>query len=128
MMNETFRFLSEKEKNTKFKAVLKRKTGGCLTDGEIQDILRTIIPNRQYEVAVYQDAAEFNRALTLGEGCRGRTVFGQAMTGSRMSPGRLFCVGRAAAVIVKNAGEEGVVYRLLIFIPQDLLQKGCQKI
>ena len=42
MTNETFELLTEDEKQTKLRAVLNAKTNGCLTEGELRDILLAV--------------------------------------------------------------------------------------
>lgn len=127
MTNEAFLLLSEDERQAKLRAVLMSRTGGRLTNEELEDILLSAIPKRQYGVKVYQDAQAFCRDLALSDGCRGRTILGQVMAGSGQEPGMLFCETRAAAVLVRKQAEEGEIYQIHIFIPPERLQKGYQR-
>ena len=63
MTNETFFLLSEEDRNTKLRAVLKSKSAGHLTEDEIQGILRCISLNRQYRVSVSYGRAEYARIM-----------------------------------------------------------------
>lgn len=104
MTNEKFRLLTEAEKQTKLRAVLKTKTKDCLSEDEIRNILLMVLPQRQYSVFVYSDAAEFSSILTVKKPRVGRTVFGQVLVGTADLPGRLFDAEHAAAVMLQNCG------------------------
>ena len=39
MVNDTFSILSNEERTTKFKTVLKSRSGGCITEEEIKAII-----------------------------------------------------------------------------------------
>lgn len=122
MTNEEFRLLSPEEKQAKFKAVLKIKTKDCLSEDEIRSILLMISPKRQYSVLVYTDTAAFSRILTVKKPRVGRTVFGQVLVGTADLPGRLFSTDRAAAVMLRTAGDEDS-RQLHIYIPSEIYRK-----
>ena len=122
MINEEFRLLSDEEKETKFKAVLKIKTKDCLSEDEIRSILLMISPKQQYSVWVYSDVAEFTRILTVKKPQVGRTVFGQVLVGTADLPGRLYSADRAAAIMIRTTGDE-VARQLHIYIPSKDFRK-----
>lgn len=127
MTNGAFLLLSEEEKHSKFKAVLKNKTQGCLTGEELREILLSVLPNRQYCIKVYWDKQDFCQSLASDDGSWGRTILGQVMAGQGQTPGLLFCETRAAAVLIRKQADEGETYQIHIFIPPERLQKGFQK-
>lgn len=122
MINEEFRFLSDEEKQAKFKAVLKRKTKERLTEDEIRSILLMISPKRQYNVFVYSDAAEFTSILTVKKPQVGRSVFGKVLVGTADLPGRLFDTDHAAAVMLRTTDDE-VARQLHIYVPSKNFRK-----
>lgn len=122
MTNEKFRLLTEAEKQTKLRAVLKTKTKDCLSEDEIRNILLMVLPQRQYSVFVYSDAAEFSSILTVKKPCVGRTVFGQVLVGTADLPGRLFDAEHAAAVMLRTVGDE-ISNEFHIYIPSQIIGK-----
>lgn len=127
MTNATFRLLSEEEKSSKFRAVLKSKTDGCLTEEEMWIILKAIPPGKQCCIVVYQDETEFCSVLAMGGYCRSRIVLGQVMTENTDASEILFSTEQTVAVIVGKMKEGEKANQLLIFIPQKRLQKGYQE-
>lgn len=127
MTNETFKLLTENEKQTKFRAVLNAKTNGCLTEGELRDILLAVSLHKQYSVIVCQDSKVFASRLTLADNWRGRTVFGQALLGRTDYPGQLFRMDEAAAVMLFDTTDTDEMRMLYIYIPSDRFQKGTTK-
>ena len=119
MTNEKFRLLTEAEKQTKLRAVLKTKTKDCLSEDEIRNILLMVLPQRQYSVFVYSDAAEFSSILTVKKPRVGRTVFGQVLVGTADLPGRLFDAEHAAAVMLRTVGDE-ISNEFHIYIPSQI--------
>lgn len=80
MTNETFSILTEEDKNTKLRTVLKNKTENSLTDEELSAILCGISLSRQYSVHVFENPNEFRTRLVLAEGiCK--TVLGGIIAG-----------------------------------------------
>jgi len=122
MTNEKFRLLTEAEKQTKLRAVLKTKTKDCLSEDEIRNILLMVLPQRQYSVFVYSDAAEFSSILTVKKPRVGRTVFGQVLVGTADLPGRLFDAEHAAAVMLRTVGDE-ISNEFHIYIPSQIIGK-----
>lgn len=122
MTNETFKLLTEYEKQTKFRAILNTKTNGCLTEGEMRDILLSISLHKQYSIIVCQDSEVFTSRLTLADNWHGHTVFGQALLGRIERPGRLFRIDQAAAVMLCDAADAARM--LYIYIPENRFQKG----
>lgn len=122
MINGKFKLLSSRDKQEKFRAVLKVKTKESLTENEINSVLRMISPKRQYSIFVYTDVVEFSRILAVKKPCIGRIVFGQVLVGTADLPGRLFCTDRAAAVMIRKAGDEDL-RRLHIYIPLEIYRK-----
>lgn len=127
MTNETFELLTEDEKQTKLRAVLNAKTNGCLTEGELRDILLAVSLHKQYNVIVCRDSKVFTSRLTLADNWRGRTVFGQALIGRTEYPGQLFCMDEAAAVMLYDTADVNGTRMLYIYIPLDRFQKGTTK-
>lgn len=124
MTNETFKLLTEDEKQTKFRAVLNAKTNGCLTEEEMRDILLTASLNKQYSIIICQDSEVFTSRLTLADSWNGRTVFGQALLGRADCPGQLFRVDEAAAVMLCDTADTDGTRMLYIYIPENRFQKG----
>ena len=122
MTNEKFRLLTEAEKQTKLRAVLKTKTKDCLSEDEIRNILLMVLPQRQYSVFVYSDAAEFSSILTVKKPRVGRPVFGQVLVGTADLPGRLFDAEHAAAVMLRTVGDE-ISNEFHIYIPSQIIGK-----
>ena len=122
MTNKEFKSLSPEEKKSKFKAVLKTKTNNRLTEEEIRSVLLMVSPKLQYNVFVYADADEFTSKLTVKKPQVGRTVFGHVLVGTAELPGRLFSTDRAAAIMLRTAGDEAT-RQLHIFIPPHNLRK-----
>lgn len=124
MNNEAFKLLSDDEKNTKFKAILNTRTGGCLSNEELKHILLSISSNKQYCIEVFVDKDAFHSALQLEKGYRGKTVLGQALASYGTTKGELYSCSRPAAIIAHNLQDEMSAYHLLIFIPPERIQKG----
>lgn len=124
MTNEAFQLLSDEEKNTKFKAILNTRTAGCLSSEELKRILLAVSVNKQYCIKVYVDKEAFQSALQLEKGYRGKTVLGQALASYRTVPGKLYSCTGPAAIISHNQLDEKDACHLLIFIPQERIQKG----
>lgn len=127
MTNETFRLLTEDEKQTKFSAVLNAKTRGCLTEGEMRDILLSVSLHKQYNVILCQDSDVFTSLLTLADNWRGRTIFGQALIGRSDYPGQLFRIDKAAAIMLCDTADADATRMLYIYIPENRFQKGTVK-
>lgn len=122
MINEMFCLLSEEERSTKLKAVLKSKTAECLTAEEIQKILMKVSLNRQYRVSVYYEQSAFRCAMTAEDGLQNWFVFPQIPAGDKN--GEVFGEDKVIAVITQNqSGKEGVNL-ISIFIPKSRIQKG----
>lgn len=124
MTNETFKLLTEDEKQTKFKAVLNAKTNGCLTEEEMRDILLSASLHKQYSIIICQNSEVFTSRLTLADNWHGRTVFGQALLGRTDCPGRLFRIDEAAAVMLCDTADADATRMLYIYIPENRFQKG----
>lgn len=124
MRNETFRTLTEEEKQTKLKALLKTKADGHLTEEELQNILMAISVKRQYSVFICKDSRVFDNLLTLKDGWYGCAVFGSAVVGTVDCPGKLSCIDEAAAVILCDTSDIKTVRMLNIYIPENRFQKG----
>lgn len=124
MTNEAFLLLSEGEKNTKFRAILKQQTANSLNEEEVRSILMCVPLNRQYSLSVYREENEFNFILTVANGFTGRTILGRALVGNAENPGKLFDSGRPAAIIIRSNSEKRGMDQLHIYIPKSRLQKG----
>ena len=124
MRNGLFKLLTEEEKNTKFKAILNTRTGGCLSEEELRRILLAVMVDRQYQICVHVDETQYQKDLQLDDGLRGKTIFGQALSSYGKREGRLYNVSAPAVVLVHNTDESDSIYRLLIYIPPERIQKG----
>lgn len=124
MTNETFKLLSDEEKNTKFRAILNTRTDGALFEEELHNIMLCISPRRQYSIKVHRDKEAFGDVLQLADGFTGKTVLGQALVSHKGDRGRLFCDTRPAAVLLHQCAVEASLLQLHIFIPPERLQKG----
>lgn len=127
MTNESFKLLSEEEKNTKFRAILNTRTDGALSGEEMRSLLLCVSPKRQYIIKVCHDKDVFRNVLQLADGYTGRTVLGQAFVSHEGNRGELFCTTRPAAVILRKCADEVSPCQLHIFVPPERLQKGCKK-
>ena len=123
MENEIFSVLSDNERQTKLKSVIRKKTGNRLNSYETESILSGVRLNRQYEIQVYENTKDFRSILTLTQGYRGKTVFGQALSGKAERPGELYDETRAAAVIVNNVADINGLNRIHIYIPRTYAQR-----
>lgn len=112
MTNKEFKALTKEQKRLKFKAVLKSKTKGCLTDEEINKIMLAVPARNQCKVFVCFDVAEFSRLLSVKKPNTGRTVFGKPTV----------CVDRAAAILLRTAGGKAL-RELHVYIPPQLYRK-----
>ena len=110
MTNERFQLLTEDERQTKFRAVLDAKTNGCLTEGEMRDILLLVSLHKQYRIIICQDSAAFTSLMTLP----GRTD----------CPGQLFRIDEAVAVMLCDTADKDAARILYIYIPENRFQKG----
>lgn len=124
MENEIFSLLSDGERKTKLKNVIKTKTGNRLNDYETESILYGVRLNRQYSVFVYENDKDFSAVLALPSGYRGKTVFGQVLSGTTERPGELYDTHRAAAVIVNNVADLEGVNKIHIYIPHGYAVRG----
>lgn len=122
MINEMFCLLSEEERSTKLKAVLKSKTAECLTAEEIQNILMKVSLNRQYRVSVYYEKSSFRCAMTAEDGLQNWLVFPQISHGDEN--GEVFGEDKVIAVITQNQSGEDDANLISIFIPKSRIQKG----
>lgn len=125
MINEKFILLSEEERQTKFKSVLKQKTENALSDDELRSILVLITMKKQYRIFVYSDAEAFTNILDIKRPYIGRTIFGQALVSTVHSQGRLFCTDRAAAVLLWRQDTEDE-QQLHIYIPANRNKKEAE--
>lgn len=123
MENEIFSVLSDNERQTKLKSVIRNKTGNRLNSYETESILLGVRLNRQYEIRVYENTKDFRSILTLSHGYKGKTVFGQALSGTDGCPGELYDESRAAAVIVNNVADVDGLNRIHIYIPRTYAQR-----
>ncbi len=123
MENEIFSVLSDNERQTKLKSVIRNKTGNRLNSYETESILSGVRLNRQYEIQVYENTKDFRSILTLTQGYRGKTVFGQALSRTAERPGELYDETRAAAVIVNNVADINGLNRIHIYIPRTYAQR-----
>lgn len=54
MVNEAFSILSDEERTTKLKTVLKNRSGGYITEEEIKAIMAFVSLQKQYVIRIYQ--------------------------------------------------------------------------
>ena len=126
MTNGTFKFLTEGEKQTKFRAILNTKTCGCLTEEELQTILESISLNRQYCISVCHDSTKFSSLLILTDDQLGYTIVGKALLGITDHPCGLVNVDEAAAIMLSNTAEADGVRALYLYIPPVRFRKGTK--
>lgn len=124
MRNDTFRLLSPEEKKSKFRAILNTRTEGRLTEDELRIILQVHSPEKQYSIKVFNEKDAYTAVLQLPKGHRGRTLFGQVFSSYEDQPGELVSPSRSAAIIAFNPAEPTSIQQLLLYIPQERIQKG----
>ncbi len=128
MRNAAFCLLSETEKNTKFRAILNARTSGSLTSEELQSIMLSVSPYRQYSITVHSDEDAFRKVLQFSSGYHGKTVLGQVLVSHNKESGELYCSSQPAAIILNNQVDETCKSQLHVYIPPTRLRKGNQKL
>ncbi len=113
MTNETFTLLSDAEKNTKFRTALRQKTGNRLTEDELNIIISSLPPNKQYEIHVFSEPTVFCSYLVLANAGKSKLLFGSAIPGVPGISEIAFCKARSSAFL-ENKGT-GIIN---IYIPQ----------
>ena len=77
MVNEAFSILSDEERTTKLKTVLKNRSGGYITEEEIKAIMAFVSLQKQYVIRIYNEPNEFRKSLVLAD--PGDSVVGMRM-------------------------------------------------
>ena len=121
MTNEVFSLLSEEEKQTKFKAVLRNKTQGLLTSDELEMLISDVPLGKQYEIRIYNNPYEFMNCLTLADSRYSRIIFGGIIAGCPGISEITFNAMRVAAFLTVK--ETDIVH---IYIPGGPNTKGCE--
>lgn len=116
MTNETFTVLTEEDKNTKLKVVIRNRTENRLTDSELSAILRGISLNRQYTVRVSTNPDEFRTRLVLAD-ASSRTVLGGIIAGMPGTTEYFFRDNGVCAYISKSDVEN-----INIYIPKERME------
>lgn len=120
MTNETFTLISPRERNAKFRTVLKQRTDNRLTEDEVNTIVHSLSLSRQYSVRVYESADEFRASLVLADASKCRTVLGSVLAGFPVLSDCLFSETRATAYITQK--DTDIIH---IYIPKLRALKGC---
>lgn len=94
MVNESFSVLSEHERSSKLRTVLKNRSEGRISESEIRAVMDVISLKKQYAIRIYVEPDEFRKSLVLADPSRSKTVFGSAIAGvpglsERFFPGRM---------------------------------------
>lgn len=118
MTNEMFSVLTNEDKNTKLRTVLRRMTKDSLTESELSAILCGISLNRQYFIRVSSNPDEFRTRLILAD-TGSKTVLGGIIAGVPGTSEYLFRKNQTAAYI-----ENGAADSINIYIPKE--RKGCE--
>lgn len=116
MMNETFSVLSEEDKNTKLRTVIRNRTANCLTDSELSAILSGISLNRQYAIRVSNNPTDFRTGLVLAD-ISSKTVLGGIIAGMPGTTEKFFREDGACAYISDDS-----VGNINIYIPQKRME------
>lgn len=119
MVNESFSVLSEHERSSKLRMVLKNRSEGRINESEIRAVMDVISLKKQYAIRIYIEPDEFRKSLVLADPSRSKTVFGSAIAGVPGLSERFFPGTHAAAYITKNN-----VDIIHIYIPQQRMGKG----
>jgi hypothetical protein len=123
MTNKAFMRLSDEEKRTKFRVMVRRRTDDCLTAEELRNLMLAVLPDRQYTLSVYDEPDEFCRVLEIKSNTQGRILFGQALLGFENKPGTLFRTDQAAAAMMRIYKTGRQAHAIHIYIPQT--RKGA---
>ena len=119
MVNEAFSILSDEERTTKLKTVLKNRSGGYITEEEIKAIMAFVSLQKQYVIRIYNEPNEFRKSLVLADPGRSQTILGSAIAGVPGLSDRYFNGSHAAAYVTRN-----IVDIIHIYIPQSRIRKG----
>lgn len=119
MINTAFMRLSIEEKKTKLKCALRSKTGDCLMDSELDELIRAISVKRQYVVHIHSRIDLFRDLLTLSEADHGHVALGQVRLGTQGHHGKLYCTDRPAAVVLHRAEGPINCRELHIYVPRN---------
>lgn len=129
MKNKEFGKQPQREKTAKFKAVLRNRTNGAMSNNDLESIIRSVSPDRQYAIYVHSDSDSFCQAITLShsdDGCdQGKKILGNFTFGNRYeygcdSPAQYQeCDRTAAAVIIRGASER-TTHEIHIFVPDNI--------
>lgn len=119
MVNEAFSILSDEERITKLKTVLKNRSGGHITEEEIKAIMAFVSLRKQYAIRIYNEPNEFRESLVLADPSRSQTILGTAIAGIPGLSDRYFNGSHAAAYVTRNS-----VDIIHIYIPQSRIRKG----
>lgn len=63
MVNEAFSILSDEERTTKLKTVLKNRSGGYITEEEIKAIMAFVSLQKQYVIRIYNEPTNLGKVL-----------------------------------------------------------------
>ncbi len=119
MTNETFMLLSDDEKLSKFKTVLRNKTNDELTEKEVDIITSSLPIGCQYSIRVYREPNTFCSMLILANAENCRALFGSVIPGIPGITEKAFCSSRTAAYL--ETKDTGIIN---IYIPALLQEKG----
>lgn len=128
MKNKEFDQQPQRERTAKLKAVLRNRTNKALSNDDLERIIRSISPDRQYAIHVHSDSRSLCRAIMLthsDEGCdHGKKVFGNFAFGNRYedghdSPAQHKEFGKAAAAVITRGVSEKTTHEIHIFVPEN---------
>ncbi len=118
MTNETFSVLTDEDKNTKLRTVLRKVTKDSLTEDELSAILCGISLNRQYSVRVSSNPDEFRAKLILAD-AGSKIVLGGIIAGMPGTSEYMFRENHASVYIAKGDTDS-----INIYVPKERSQKG----
>lgn len=137
MKNRSFILKTDKEREKKLIAALRRRTGDRLTPEQLRQLALSVQPGRQYAVTLHSDPESFCGAMVLvkseEDNDTGTVVFGHALFGFATETGyseaRLFALGApACAIIGRNrlacSGRE-TQHQIHIYIPEPAYMRGA---
>lgn len=125
MRNKGFFLLTEQERSAKIRAVLNTKSGGGLTGDEIQEILHSLPPDKQYEILIYHNPDDFCMGVTRMKGAKKRLILGTDFQGFKSRAGKLVCdmQTKAVAILVRKKTSLEECSQLHIFVPPERCRK-----
>ena len=134
MKNKGFILIPAADRARKLNTVIRNRTHNSLSQDQLENIVISLLPCRQYSVFVYTDPPRFCNALMLKRSEHradmGRILFGQAMFGAigndNTKTGRLLENRHPAAAVIENhiGITEDPTLAIHIYVPPHLYMKG----